>query len=139
MQTTLIHRMAKQSGPYKGETWLTLMAQQIEGSVYVAAAIVNLRMKDKFNKKIGDAIASGRISTAMSDESRRILMFDDKDVKRATGGWHVYHSTIGKPMRRFITRCFRYFKDAPIFLAAPKAAGAWTLNKKPPAESPSQG
>lgn len=116
METTLIHRLKKQSGPRKGQIWATLRADKIPGGdVYIAAAIVN--KKDKYDKKIGDEIVIGRINcAAASDESRCVFL--DKPIIILDATSYLYPA-VKIPLRRFINRCQRFFKNDPVYLASP--------------------
>jgi hypothetical protein len=128
MQTQLTHRLVKRSGPRKGQTWATLFAEKYGDAVYVAVSLVHPPSQDgtikgdKFNKIIEYEITVGRITAALEDRLRRIPIVNQDDLHRATGAspQFIYYHSVNRPLRRFLERCRKFFKDTPIFLAAPR-------------------
>jgi len=115
METCLIHRLKKQSGPRKGQVWATFRADKVGPDiVVVAAAIVN--KKDKYDKKIGDEIVAGRINVAGATLDRRVQLSSPVVILDAT---NVLYPAVKAPLRRFIDRCQRFFKNDTVYLASP--------------------
>ena len=92
-----------------------MAAERYNDTVYIAAAVVNLKMKDKHNRDRATEILSGRINAALGNNTRRVSL---QEWPVFTVASQIYPNPARRALALFAARCYHYFKDAKKFYLA---------------------